>query len=591
MTRTPSLSLHAAALALVPALLLFSACKSTPTVNPFDSVDQKSTEADLLDEPVVVVSREQSARARQPRPSETAVMMPEAPDDLTRQIDGDPADWDLSKARAFNQKQYVESGAEFWTGAADASFRIAAHSDEGYLYFFVEVTDDQVITRSPQAPMDAVVIWLRDPRLERLLASLPANFRRNEVLRSETAITITPDGKIARFGSGPPLDPSVVIAAASPRANGYNIEIAIKLEVLPQVGAIPLSEIAFRVEVLDGDDEARKGPQTHLSMLPETGDDSPRYALLGVELLPHRPLTGQMPRVDALGAWELVAAGWQFKSLETTSGHWTIMEDLKSTQEAVTDTSALPEACRQQRNDVSLLEAFQSANGQTRVGLFMCGPNPDTGRCPNTARTDLVWVHMVPESGAWSVRRAISVFDEPLAQCVFKGADGEPVHQGFSMFPVSALSPSRWAVGWSSRHHLRDERIEETGVNFVDPQSSSGRVGQVRTARSSSMRERRTVQRSQVFLTQIDDVAGLDICEVETSEDQECTNFDTGCRTHPHGTSVQTLIKTWNPKAIRFESYLQTKHARCTSSTRFEQVDGFMLIHANQRLGLIPTRK
>lgn len=573
--------------ALVLASTLFAiSCKSTPSINPFEVADQSGYRArgDLLDAPV---DPQRHTTTRRPAASDSdAIFIPAASATMSRTIDGEPNDWDLSRARTFKSRADIESGPEFWTDANDASFRLALHADENYLYFLIDVIDDNVIIRSPDQPVDAVQIWLRDPQLERMHSRLPADFPHQNLLAHDTTLTITPDGNIHSAAT----DPGTVTVAAQKRVNGYSLELAIPIEALPQVAAFPLPEIAFRVEVLDGDDPNRPGPQTILSMLPDTGAGTPRFALLNTELLPHLPLAETSAAANTLGAWRHSHGQWQFHQLEAISSSWHTLPDLHAVQATIpTSSELLPAICREARNDILLLDAYQSTNRQNRVALLLCGPNPTSGQCTASSRSEAVWAHLVPEGDTWTIRRAFSLFEAPLTQCGLQPAPGQPHLTQFSMTPLSAISPAFWAVGWKRATRHSHEHIDLTGITLIDAHTQIGRVGELHPERISSTAKVRTLRTSQIYFTNLDDQPGLDICEIEVTEDLDCTGFDTGCRAQPKGKNTLSLIKTWNDQTRKFEPYLFTKHPRCTPTTRFNQIDGFMLLHVNHRFALLPA--
>ncbi len=509
---------------------------------------------------------------------------------LSRTIDGDGDDWDLSRARTYKTRDDIEFGQEFWTGPTDASFRVALHADENYLYFLVEVIDDNVILSPPQNPVDAVKIWLRDPQLERLSNQLPESYQAQNPVRYDTFLTITPDGQKYIDRPDGTVPTNAVTTASRTHANGYSLEIAIPIEAMPQVSAFPLTEIAFRVELLDGDDPARRGPQTALSMLPDTRENAPRFALFSTELLPHFPLSETSAPQNVLGWWRQLDNTWHFEPLEAVASYWQPLEELPAARTLISTTTMLPKPCQEARNDITLLDAYQSSTGKHRVALLLCGPTPETGQCPQKSESQLVWTHLVPEGDGWLVRKAVPVFENPLSQCGLQPASKQPFTRQFSMTPLAAISPSLWAVGWHKSEHNLHEHIDSTGITLIDAQASTGRVGELHPQRTSAKQQGRTLRKSQVFFTELDDKPGLDVCEIEMSEDQECTDFNTECITPDHSKNTICLIKTWNDPARKFEPYLFSKHPRCTPSTRFEQVEGFMLLYINQRFALLPAQ-
>jgi hypothetical protein len=594
MTRQKTFAFVPALAALLVSVCGATGCKSgpTPTIDPFEQVESDRG-ADILDRHSSPTTRARAVRAR----SDDGVeyMMPTAGEELGKTIDGTPSDWDLSRARSFAHERFVEVGAEVWKGPSDASFRVAIDADDSYVYFFIEVTDDVALNQPPQSPADAVIIWLRDPQLDRLGRILPETLRTNQLIKTETAIIFSPDGRFARYGSDDPIVSQSVFAAGTRTPTGYALEIAFGMSALPQVAEMPMQEIAFRVEVLDGDNPSRPGVEKHLSMLPQTDEDTARYALFDLPgWLPHHAIKNPPPRVDALGAWVIGPDGWDFRNIEFVVPNWRVLDHLEPVRATLTDRQGLPELCRALRNEVRLLEAYQATSGNHRVILAMCGTPPDGNRCPQAARSQLMWIHMTPEGRGnpdelnWQVQSTIEVFEEPLNQCTSQPVEGAAYFHGFSTNPLPMVNPSVWAVGWNSRQQTPLYRLEESGVIFVDPQSSSKRVGAVRTHQRSSAKDERTLRNSRVFLTALDQTDGLDLCEVEHIEEQSCEDVDRGCVTRERRRETLTHIRTWNPSKRIFEPYLLTRHPQCTGRTTYGDVDGFKLLHVNDRIGLLP---
>ncbi|MFU8802402.1 MAG: hypothetical protein ACNA8W_01205 [Bradymonadaceae bacterium] len=590
MSRPFHYALIAVLLSLSPQL----GCKSSPTINPFDLPDD-TRDRDLLDDPV---ARGPGGAHRVNAEDGVEFMMPAASEEFTKEIDGNPKDWDMSRARTFAHERFVEVGAEAWRGPEDASFQVAIDADESFLYFFIEVTDDVLLNEPPHSPADGIVIWLRDPRLDDLSKSLPESFRENQRIKTETAIVFSPDGRFSRYGSDEPIVSQSVFAAASRTRKGYALEVALGMSILPQIAAMPMTEVAFRIEVLDGDNPDRPGVDKHLSMLPlSDDDDSPRYALFDLPgWLPHHTVASAPARLDALGVWAIGSDGWNFESIEFVVPNWRVLEDFRHVEKALEDRGGLPEICRATRNEIDVVEVYQSSTAAHRIALAVCGTPSQGARCASGARSQAVWIHLTPQARGnpnevpWEVQSAIEIFDEPLRQCTSGGAGDDAHYSGFSLYPMTVISPSVWAVGWNKKEQTRNERRRESGVVFVDPQSSAKRVGALKTHQRSSKKDERFLRESRIYLTPIDNVEGLDICEVERIEEQSCTDFDQGCLTHERGRETLTYIRTWSPEKKVFEPYLLSRHNRCTARTTFGDIDGYKLLHVNQRIGLLPTK-
>jgi|DewCreStandDraft_4_1066084.scaffolds.fasta_scaffold00022_211 hypothetical protein len=60
-----------------------------------------------------------------------------------------------------NYIEYVIKGAFYWTGDSDASFSVKSNYDDKYLYFDVQIIDDNVVQqRCPECPCDYIEIWM-----------------------------------------------------------------------------------------------------------------------------------------------------------------------------------------------------------------------------------------------------------------------------------------------------------------------------------------------------------------------------------------------------------------------------------------------
>ena len=169
--------------ALVSATsLALSACSTTASAERVEVTDETPTQdeaADLLDAPVDVADIEAAKAARRAELQEEQgadylIPLASSPEPLVK-IDGDAEGWNLREAKVFKDKRYVEDGVSLWSGSKDASMRVAVRSDDSFVYFWVEVRDDVVISEDDGSgdPVDGVIIWLRDPNLERMVSQLP----------------------------------------------------------------------------------------------------------------------------------------------------------------------------------------------------------------------------------------------------------------------------------------------------------------------------------------------------------------------------------------------------------------------------------
>ena len=586
-TRTPLTSL-----ALV-VLLAFSACKSSPEIKK-----DEGEPADLLDEPADAPSATggpSSKHAPTASLEPNTLLLPDTPEKPSREIDGKADDWDSGKFRVFHTKSAIEEGDAFWDGENDASFRVGVDADEGFVYFLVEVKDDHVLDTKPgHDPSDAIVIYLRDPGLDSLAAALPGSVHLDQYVDAQTAIIIYPNARVASYdGQKIPFN-DIMYHEVDRRKNGYVLEAAFKLEALSEVSAIPMPEIAFRVEVLDGDEPDRPGYQTRLSTLPSTDGTGPRMAVYNVGgLLPHAKLGKQPPRANAIGRWKYQKGKWDFVSFEVVPKYWVTLDDPSGFADAMAKSDALDDVCGVARKDIEFVETYQSRGGGFRSGLVLCGQRSSHGRCSSKARTNLFWVSLRPEDGGgWSLEKSINVFGKPLHQCTNEPAGDDPVYQYFSLYPLDVMGPTIWAVGWTRTRRAQGADEEASGVTFLNTKYEDPHIGQVIVEEHRAYPERRTLRNSSVYLTFVNDDDNVDLCQFETILDQRCTGLNRGCRTPQRGKSVLTHIQMWSPKRRKFERYELSKHRNCsTANFDFSKREGFLLLQLKGRVGLLPSPK
>lgn len=559
---------------------------------PQQKPDPQASAADLLDSPVDTESR--AAAARRAAAEEPMMVLPETPEAPGKEIDGKVSDgeWETRQFRRFDRKSFVQNGREFWSGSSDASFRVGLESDAGYLYFAIQVKDDVVIEKgSKELFSDGVIIHLRDPALDSLVESLPPSMAYRDQVMSQTAIAFLPNGAFFRYGnSDAPITGEMIYSAVDVRKNGYVIEVGLQMEVLHQVSSLPLDEIAFRVELMDGDEPDRPGTQTVMSILPDRGDDSPRMALYTAGgLLPHAKVASRPPREKSIGRWEHEDGAWTFLSFEEVPRLWMTVSDRSAFEEALSSSDALDELCRSSVKDFELLEAYTSRGGGFRAGLVMCGARAPNGRCAEGSQSNVFWVGLKKEQDQWQLREWTNVFGEPLKQCTASAFKRGELYNGFSLFPVDVVDKNVWAVGWTRSRADQWEVSSINGVTFINIEKE-GPIGTVTTKRRVSERDERVRANSSVYLFEVDKGDSLDICQLETVLEQDCNGIDRGCKTIDHGTYVHSIIQLYNPRIDRFERYDLTKHPNC-SATTFDprDVDGYLLLQNEGRVGLVKT--
>lgn len=576
------------------ALVGLGGCKTNEpaSVDPFGIADEsQGAKIDQMEEGEPTEDR----RGQQQRSaSKDELALPSPPAEMAKTIDGDPSDWDMSKARSFEGKRTVEKGEQFWDGDEDASFSVAVEHDAGFVYFMIEVRDDQVIDAGSSDVMtDGAIIWLRDPMLEKIVETLPPSIRSRAGVRPEIAVLFTPDGQYWRYDDEDGrLNRAGLDAQSAKFDGGYRVEVAVKAGVLEYAAAFPMEEIAFRVEVMDGDDPERKGRQTLVSMLPDRGNDVPRYALLGLDgMVPHEEVVGKPPRPNALGRWRLQDGTWNFGSFEVVPKNWGVYSDLEFVRELVDDAEATSAFCQPATTKKRVIEAYQSGGNSHLAALVYCATEAPKGKCPESGEGQVLWVHFnKPNGPAWEHHATKSVVPEPLPQC-FDTGHGEGLYDGFSMVPLEMLSSTTWAVGWRHTDDGRGYEFVEEGVWFADMENTgeTTHAGTVRTSDIEAKRDSRMVSRRRVYLTHVDKEDGVDICSVEQLEDQRCRGVNQACKTPERRTQRKVQIWTWAGDKGTFEKYFLTKHRNCKTSFDFASRKAYLLLQREGRLGLVPS--
>jgi hypothetical protein len=569
-------------------------CKTNEpaSVDPFGIADEsQGSKIDQLEE--AEPNPDRRAEANQ-KAAQGELILPAPPESMAKTIDGDASDWDMDEARAFDSKRNVEKGEQFWSDRDDASFRVAVEHDAGHVYYLVEVRDDQVVDAGSSDVMtDGVILWLRDPKLEKIVEALPPSIRSRVGVRPEIAVLFTPDGQYWRYDDeNGRLNRAGLEAQSTKTEDGYRVEIAVKAGVLEYAAAFPMDEIAFRVEVMDGDDTDNRGRQTLFSMLPDTGADAPRYALLGLDgMVPHENVVGQPPRPNALGRWRLENETWSFQSFEVVSRSWQVYPDLEFVSELVTETGATEAFCQPATTDKRVVEAYRSTGDSHMAALVYCGTKAPKGKCPDDGAGQVLWVHFTRPNGPnWEHYATRSVLPRPLPQCYDAGR-GEGMYDGFSMVPLGMLNSTTWAVGWRHTDEGRGYEYVEQGVWFADMDNAgqTAHAGTVTTSDIEAKRDSRMVSRRRVYLTAIDKEKGADICSVERLEDQRCEGVNRGCRTPERRQQRKVQIWTWAEDKGKFEKFFLTKHRNCKTDFDFASRKAYLLLQREGRLGLVAS--
>jgi len=570
-------------------LLALSACSSSSTNTRADA--DEGDPIDVLDN--ATPNRD---AAKKKAGIDGGMVLPGAPEEPSLEIDGLATGWDLSRARAFKDPEDVELGKGYWDGPEDASMRVAIQSDPGFVYFWLEVRDDKLIERDDRAgrPIDAVTVWLQDHQLQSTLEALPKGYTLPASVRTEVGLTFKSDGTIRDADSGAPIETPSIITSPLQLERGWGVEVAIAIEVMPFVAAIPLDEIAFRVELLDGDEPSRAGAQTRISTLPDRGDGSPRYAIYGLGgVLPHRPPGPMKGHPGGLGLWQRGEDQWSYTSLEKAPKYFDYVADTQAFVDALSKTKVFAEMCSPARNDSKLVDAYRSRSGKHRVGLVVCSTRATSDTCPSGAETRVTWVHMTPDATGegWRVKRAVDVFDKPLEQCADAEIEDKPFFSDFSMTPLDFIDAHTWAIGWRKRWEAPGYLEEVDGATVMHTKRERPKRLMTHTYKMVASEEDRSISRTQAYFVPVDEVDGHDLCEIERVEEQECKSFNKGCSVREHGKTVLSHTKMWEPSRLIFEPYMLSKHPKCKSDFRFSERDGYMLLHVDGHIGLLPSPK
>lgn len=560
-------------------------CKSGPSANP-DGVDEDPTA--ILDAPIPKRQRPDPSAASAP---EAMMLLPQTPTDPAIELDGSADDWKDVKSRRFHTRASVEDGLQYWSGAKDASMRVSVNADEGFLYFLIDVTDDTVLeTPMGERPRDGVVLWLRDPGLDAIGRALPGNLKLDEYVDAETAILFLPNGRVEPWTKDQLDFNTVMQHATTMTKSGYTIEVALKLEVFEEISSIPLPEIAFRVELLDGDDSDRPGVQTRLSTTPDRADDSPRFAIYTAGgLLPHAEVGAPPRRLNAIGRWKIEEGRWNFISFEVVPRLWATFDDQEAVDATLRASDSLRDVCNEAQKDMQLVEAYQTRGGKFRTALVMCGQRAVRGKCSASSESSLLLVTMRPDGEEWAVDNVIDVFDKPLPQCTLDAAGAEELYGHFSLFPLDVLDPSVWAIGWTRTLDERDLVEEVYGITMISTKFRVPHLGTTITRSRKMTPAERAIANSSVYLTYVNDDDNVDICQIEDVIEQACDGFDRGCVTYEHGRTILTHIQMWSVKKRRFERYELTKHKGCSAQFDFAGARGYLFLQVKGRIGLLPS--
>ena len=541
----------------------------------------------FLDDPV---------EKRPVKPKKTGVVMiPTAPTDLSIEFDGQPSGWNLAKeARTFDSGKNVEDGGRMRSGASDASMRVAMKSDAGHLYFWLEAFDDVVIEEDDRGglPVDGLVLWLRDPGLERVANSLPEGAGTRDEIVTDLALLFTPDGRVRRYDSSKPFNQQAVRSIPFKNDKSWGVEVVLKAEVFPHIHSFPMEQVAFRVELLDGDDKKRLGVQTRMSMVPDKKDGSPRFALADVAgVLPHGEATGDVSLPDPIGFWTRDEEdGWDFTSIEHVPRLWRYLQPDDAFRKTVLEDPELDKYCNLARFDRHLEDLLESRSKRHRIGLLACAAREVKGACKG-GKTRLFWVHYTPDGDGWGFDEAVDVLGADLPQCYKTANRGKALHSNFSLLPLEFYGSELWMVGFKRGLSERDYTEEAHGAWIMHSKrkKKGALLREVITYRIAADGRERLHTRSASHFVKVDDRKGLDMCEIERIDEQTCSSHNRGCRDYERGGGTEVHLHTWDPDKEKFERYMLSKHPRCKHDFDFAKREGFLLLHTGTRVGLLPS--
>lgn len=573
--------------ALTFGLCLVMACSSS-SEHTKKTTTKAAQEKDLLDEEVNI-KRKRVMRTR--KSSNTTMVLPKAPAKPSMAIDGKFEGWDAKSLRVFGGKGSVETGEAFWSNNDDASMRIGVKADQGFAYFWLEVKDDVILEKDVnKTPVDGIVLYIKDPRLDTTLAALPKGIKKNTQITTETALVFNPSGRTRLYPSNSAEYPSgTVYTEAFRTKKGYGVEVAIKLELLSHVSTLPLEKLAFRVEMLDGDEKNRPGTQTRLSMFPRKANEAPQYARFQAGMLPHAPIKAIPSRPDGLGYWSRGAKQWSYTSFEVMPKYWFYMTDTSAMETMLKKQDLYKTFCNKARFDPTLIEGYQSRSGNHQVGLLVCAAREVKNACPDKAQSRVFWVHLHKDEGTWGIKRQVEVFPKAMPQCLNKPVKNEAFRGQFAMFPLEFLGPHTWAIGWTERQEADNYLATAKKVAIFHTKRTKAQIAELTPERVVSDELTRTISTAGAYFVEIDGNSGHDICEIEVLDEQVCRKFNGQCKTRKHGRSKLTHIKMWSKSKQSFEPYMLSKHKNCPHNFDFSKSDGYMLIHLGNRIGLLPS--
>ncbi len=558
---------------LVLLASMFTCCKSAPEPTKDKELSKKAAANKALDDvdlSDVITKRTYS----------TKLKFEKAPE-VGKQIDGDSSDWKSLPFKIFDKKKFVESGESFWSGPKDLSTRIALYTDAGWVYFFIQVKDDNVVVGTGDEIADGVQIAIRDPGLDDLQTALPKGMGLGEYITETSVFTFLPDGRVLDDDGN---DFEGAESGVDEKENGYYLEVAFPLEAFGSVSSLPLEEMAFRIDILDGDDAENVETQTVFSTVPTSIGAGKRFAKVPVNLRPQKKLETGIPRKNAIGRWKYEDGGWGFVSFEVVPQSWKPLNDLAAFESELKENESITSLCNFAKNDFALLDAYRSSGGGFSAGLVVCGTKVRQDKCSAKAKTNLYWIKAEKDGEEWDVSETINVFSKSLNQCLNQ-SDAGAYFSDFSVFPLDMLGKNFWMVGWSGMERRDSYRATRNGVTFLNTGSDRSIIGNLITNSDESGDEARLISNTSTYLALLDDDQAIDICQREVWEEQSCSGFLRGCEEEEKG--MRHNIYMWNKVDSYFETYGLIKHKKCRTSYDLQQQKSFLILQLKKRIGLL----
>jgi hypothetical protein len=186
--------------------------------------------------------------------------------------------------RTFPTIEYVETGAYYWKGEQDCSFKVQLTKNDEYLYGMIEVIDDSLVTDIDLKSVDKVVCTFHvfDTENDGVLRQFFKNIQNNSIqtkpLKSKKI------EYVFNLGDFTTTQPTIQIPTTTETTvdvlrtdTGYVLYTKIPLsEIIPDINKI--SELGFSISVIDADSDLFSEDVTTMST--EDYDDKTKISTL-----------------------------------------------------------------------------------------------------------------------------------------------------------------------------------------------------------------------------------------------------------------------------------------------------------------------